>query len=214
MTDLIRRAFVLLAPLALAACAAPIAQQKQAGFLSSYEQLVPIGKMAHHFTSDAIADYRKLLIDEPVFLLDDAGADESPMFTEDELNELRQHVRDRLIKVLASDERFELVETAGPGVGRVRLAFTAIDASLGILNLTLYTKVTGAGLGGAAIEGEIVDAATNEQLSATVQWGNDSRFLRAGLTRLGGAKLQVNRWAKDLRQRIDDIDEARINAGE
>ncbi|MFK7886085.1 MAG: DUF3313 domain-containing protein [Gammaproteobacteria bacterium] len=196
----------LLLPLLLAACAAPIAEQKRAGFLSDYERLAPVEKNAYRYTSASIADYDKLLIDEPVFLLDSAIDNGKAMFTDEELKALSAHVRERLKKVLTEKERFEVVDQAGPGVARVRIAFTALDASQGALNVTLYTKVTGAGLGGAAMESEVVDSLSNEQLSASVQWGNDSRFLRAGFSKLGGAKLQSNRWIKSLHERIKVVD--------
>ena len=81
----------------------------------------------------------------------------------------------------------------GKRVARIKVALTAVDETVGALNLTIYTKVTGAGLGGAAMEGEILDSVTGEQLSAVVQWGNGSRILRAGYTKLGDAKLQINK---------------------
>ncbi len=193
--------------LGLAACAAPIVEQQRSGFLSSYKLLAPVEKNAHRFTNPAIADYREIIIDEPVYLLDGASADGGDMFSEDELEALSDYIRERLEKVLTKDERFAIASAPGPGVARVRVALTAIDASQGLLNLTLYTKVTGAGLGGAAMESEIVDSVSNEQLSASVQWGNDSRFLRAGFSRLGGAKLQTNRWVRSLRHRIEEADE-------
>lgn len=85
----------------------------------------------------------------------------------------------------------------------IRLGITALDATLGALNIALTTKITGAGLGGAAMEGEMVDSHTGKRLAAAIQWGSGSRVLRAGLTRLGDAKLQINCSCKNLRQRID-----------
>jgi hypothetical protein len=87
----------------------------------------------------------------------------------------------------------------------VRLAITDVDATIGALNVTSYTKVTGAGLGGAAIEGEIVDAMTGEQLGATIRWGGGSRFGRAGYTKLGDAKIILKRWADHLRDHLDEM---------
>ena len=81
----------------------------------------------------------------------------------------------------------------------------ALDASLGLLNISVTTKIIGAGLGGAAMEGEMVDSLTGEQLGAWIRWGSGSRVLKAGLTRLGDAKMQINRWTKDMRKRIDAV---------
>ena len=53
------------------------------------------------------------------------------------------------------------------------------------------------------MEGEMVDSVTGEQLAAAVQWGSGSRVLRAGFTKLGDAKLQISRWTKNMRKRID-----------
>jgi len=72
------------------------------------------------------------------------------------------------------------------------------------LNLTIYTKITGAGLGGAAMEGELVDSMTGEQLAAVSQWGSGSRILRAGFSHTGDAKILMDRWAKALRKMIDE----------
>jgi hypothetical protein len=44
---------------------------------------------------------------------------------------------------------------------------------------------------------------TGEQLAAAIRWGSGSRVLKAGLSKLGDAKLVIDRWAKDIRKRID-----------
>ena len=132
-------------------------------------------------------------------------------FTDEQLEELRTYFRARLEKVLTEDEAYEIVDSSGQGVAKLRIGITALDASNGALNVAIYTKVTGAGLGGAAMEGEMVDSVTNEQLAAAVQWGSGSRILRAGFTKLGDAKILINRWTGNLRQRID-IAHGRISA--
>ena len=55
------------------------------------------------------------------------------------------------------------------------------------------------------MEGEMVDSLTGEQLDAWIRWGSGSRVARAGFTRLGDAKLQIDRWTKDMRKRIDAV---------
>ena len=54
------------------------------------------------------------------------------------------------------------------------------------------------------MEGEVVDSVTGEQIAAVIRWGSGSRLLRAGFTHTGDAKILMNRWAKDLRERIDE----------
>jgi len=79
-----------------------------------------------------------------------------------------------------------------------------VDDTIGALNISIYTKITGAGLGGAAMEGEMVDSMTGEQIAAASRWGSGSRILRAGFTHTGDAKILMDRWAKDLRKSIDE----------
>ena len=96
------------------------------------------------------------------------------------------------------------MEAPGPGTARLHIGITDVDDTIGALNLTIYTKITGAGLGGAAMEGEMVDSVTGEQIVAVIRWGSGSRILRAGFTHTGDAKILMDRWAKGLRQRIDE----------
>ncbi len=72
------------------------------------------------------------------------------------------------------------------------------------MNITIYTKITGLGLGGASFDGELVDSVTGKQLAAVVRWGTGSRILKAGITHMGDAKIAIDRWAKDLRAQIDE----------
>ncbi len=108
-------------------------------------------------------------------------------------------MREALIK----DDGYQIVEVVGPGTAKLRMGITGVDDTIGALNITIYTKITGAGLGGASMEGEIVDSMTGDQLGAAILWGSGSRVLRAGFTHTGDAKIVINRWAKDLRERID-----------
>jgi len=72
------------------------------------------------------------------------------------------------------------------------------------LNIAVFTKVTGLGLGGASFEGEVVDSGSGEQVGAVIRWGSGSRFLKAGITHMGDAKIAIDRWAKDRRAHIDE----------
>jgi hypothetical protein len=198
---------VFLFALMLAACAAPVKEQGRTGFISDYTQLQKVGNTAYLYTSPKIADYSQFRIDGPQIIMGATSGDTDD-FTDEELETLKHYFREQLATALTEKDGYTIVEQPGEGVATIRLSITAVDATAGILNVALATKITGAGLGGAAMEGEIVDSLSQEQLAAAVQWGSGSRILRAGLTRLGDAKLQINRWTKNLRQRIDAIHDA------
>ena len=185
-------------------CAAPVKEQARSGFISDYSRLEAVADNAYRYTSPGVKNYSQFIIDGPELLFEQSLEPHERKFSEDEINELKAYFRERLERVLTEDDGYQIVTTPAAGVARLRLGITALDATNGALNLTIYTKVTGAGLGGAAMEGELVDSLTGEQLAAAVQWGSGSRVLRAGFTKLGDAKLQINRWTDNLRERIDE----------
>lgn len=189
--------------IAFGGCATPVKEQEHTGFISDYSTLQRVADNAYRFTSPKAKDYSSFMIDGPAMLFERDTADEERQFTDEELDELAAYFRDRLRKALTDNGGYRVVDNPGPGVATIRIGITALDRTVGALNVTLYTKVTGAGLGGAAMEGEMVDSISHEQLAAAVQWGSGSRVLRAGFTKLGDAKLQINRWTDNLRDRID-----------
>jgi hypothetical protein len=203
----LRHSFWLLMALgtsAIGGCAAPVTEQAHSGFISDYTSLAKMNDTAYHFTSPRVKEYTTFMIEGPVMLFDNKTEDGGNYFSDEELEDLHEYFRARLTKALTKDSDYTVVDQAGEGVAKIRIGLTALDATVGALNVSFVTKATGAGLGGAAMEGEIVDSLTNEQLAAAVQWGSGSRVLRAGLTKLGDAKLQVNRWTDNLRKRIDE----------
>lgn len=185
-------------------CAAPVTEQDRSGFITDYSSLERVADNAYRYTGPKVKDYSSFIIDGPAMLFQNGSADGSREFSDAEVEELGIYFRERLTKALTEDHGYAVVTEPGPGVAIIRIGITALDATIGALNVTIYTKVTGAGLGGAAMEGEMVDSISNEQLAAAIQWGTGSRVLRAGLTRLGDAKLQINRWTANLRDRIDE----------
>ena len=186
----------------LAAGCATVQDPGQAGFLSDYSKLEEIKENHLVYDSGNLGNYSKFII-EPVAMLY-RQPEEKRIFSDEELEDLQVHFKTAVIEALTEDDGFPVVEVAGPGTARLRIGITAVDDTIGALNVTIYTKITGAGLGGAAMEGEVVDSMTGEQIAAVSRWGSGSRILRAGFTHTGDAKILMNRWAKDLRKRLDD----------
>ena len=191
--------FVFLSFAIIAACAT-IDEPEQTGFLSDYSTLERDTDGRWLYSADNTGEYTKFYI-EPVAMLFEQK--ENPTFSPDELEQLKTYLVVRLSQRLTEDDGYEVVSEPGPGVAIFRLAITEVDASIAALNISIYTKVSGAGLGGIAAEGEIVDSVSGEQLAAAIRWGAGSRVLKAGLTKLGDAKIVIDRWARDIRERID-----------
>jgi hypothetical protein len=211
MINLFKTVIMATLVLGLAACSPPVKEPERTGFISDYsnleiekdEKIELTEDEAYFYISDKLVNYRSFLI-EDIVMLYKADPDKR-QFEPEELDELLAYAHEQLERVLNEGDVFSVATEPGEGVARMRLAITDVDATIGALNVTSYTKVTGAGLGGAAIEGEIVDAMTGEQLGATIRWGGGSRFGRAGYTKLGDAKIILKRWADHLRDHLDEM---------
>ncbi len=186
---------------AMAAGCATVQDPGQAGFLSDYSNLEEINENHLVYNSGNAGNYSKFII-EPVVMLY-RQPEEKRIFSDEELEDLQEHFKTKVTEALIDDDGYQVVEAPGPGTARLYIAITDVDDTIGALNITIYTKITGAGLGGAGMEGELVDSVTGEQIAAAIRWGSGSRILRAGFTHTGDAKILMDRWAKDLRERID-----------
>ena len=188
----------------LAACAAPVSEPERAGFLSDYSKL-EMQKEGHiGYIGDRMAEYDKFMFD-PIEILFERDP-ENQIFSDDDIEELKAHLLNEVTEQLTKgDDGYAVVTEPGPGVLRVRVGITEVEETIGVLNVTIYTKVTGLGLGGVAAEGEAVDSVTGEQIAAMVRWGSGSRIARAGLTKMGDAKLAIDKWSRDWRKRIDEV---------
>jgi hypothetical protein len=106
--------------------------------------------------------------------------------------------------VNAISDRYMIVSQPAPGVARIRVAITDIEKSSVALNILPQTKLTGVGLGGASMEGEVIDSVSNEQIAAVIQSQKGSRISLAGLKKWGDAKAVMDEWAKQFRKRLDE----------
>ncbi len=202
MTRLTRVIFFGTILSALAAGCATVQDPGQAGFLSDYSKLEEIDANQLLYNSGKVGNYSKFII-EPIAMLY-RQPEEKRIFSDEELEDLVVHFTTAVSEALTKDDGYQVVEVAGPGTARLHVGITDVDDTIGALNISIYTKITGAGLGGAAMEGEMVDSMTGEQIAAVSRWGSGSRILRAGFTHTGDAKIVIDRWAKALWERIDE----------
>ncbi len=85
--------------------------------------------------------------------------------------------------------RYQVVDTPGPGVLRLRAAITDTKTTVPIMNIHPGTKLLGLGLGGASMEGEGVDSQTGERVLAVVDSPRGGRLtIEEGMYELGHAK--------------------------
>ena len=192
----------LVAMLIVAGCAAPIEEPEETGFLSDYSNLEMAEQGNISYFGDRIAEYESFIIDPIVVLF--RQDPENREFSDEELEKLKAYFVRKLTERLTKDDGYSVVAEPGPGVARIRLGLTEVEETIAVLNVSIYTKVTGLGLGGASAEGEMVDSVTGEQIAAMVRWGTGSRVLKAGLTHMGDAKIAIDKWTKDVRKILDE----------
>lgn len=156
-----------------------------------------------NYISGRLDEYSSFII-EPIAILFRRDP-EHQEFTDEELERFNIFIVEKLTKELTKDDGFAVVTEPGPGVVRMRIGLTEVEQTIGVLNVSIYTKVTGLGLGGVSAEGEMVDSVTGEQIAAMVRWGTGSRIFQAGLTKMGDAKIAVSKWAEDLRKMPDQV---------
>jgi hypothetical protein len=192
--------FILLAAaLWLGGCAT---KPVPSGFLSDYSRLEPTsgGSLRYLNPAKGLGNYSKFIVDPVVVHFHE----QSKGAKTDEATRMRltTFMHDALVKEL--QDGYEVVSEPGPGIARVRVALTDVDASTPALNILPQTKLTGLGLGGASMEGEIVDSRTGEQIGALIEAQKGKRVSFAGVRKWGDAEAVMKSWAGRLRKRLDD----------
>ena len=111
-----------------------------------------------------------------------------------------------MVDELGKVEGLEVVDQPGPGVARLRLAITGLNASKGWVNAGLKVGVTVAGgvgllipsvdVGGVAMEGEVLDSETNHRLVAFRDKKRGRRMFNfQSYKKWGDAKKAFRKWA-------------------
>jgi hypothetical protein len=125
----------------------------------------------------------------------------------EKLTVLTRYFRDNLAKRLSKN--YKVVKNKGSGVARIRAAITDVEETDPLLNIHPAMKLTGAGLGGASMEAEIVDSVSGERMGAIVETRSGDRLaIAAGLSRLGHAKQVIDYWIERF---VGNLDKAQGN---
>ena len=194
--------FIGLMALGITGCAGT--ETARTGFLKDYSKLKPHpdidGRFRYINPKMNVGDYSKFIVDPVVLNLSKEGKEEE--IDPEDLNEQVTFFHGKILEELGKD--YQIVNHPGKGVARIRVAITHIDKTNPALNIHPGTKLSGAGLGGAGMEGELVDSVTNETIGSVIDFQKGSRLsLVAGLTWFGHAQAVMENWAEDLRKFID-----------
>lgn len=173
--------------------------QTRSGFLSDYDGLKRVNDSEYaRVDRPALASLTGFTIEEARVLVETTP--DGTVIPAKERAEIEAHIRTALAASLAAD--YPISETAGPGIGRIRVAITEVKKPATLLNIHPASKLTGAGLGGATIECEILDH-TGDQIAALVEPRKGDQFELDTLSEFDDAMDAIDAWADAFRKRID-----------
>lgn len=180
----------------LAGCAT--AKTIETGFLGDYANFHPSDKvdglLVEKHPTKKISDYSKFMVEPIEVRLTHESKGEK--LDHQQVEKMAEQFHDEI--VMALKEKYEVVDQPGEGVLKIRSALTDIYPNKIYLNLHWSTTLSKQGIGGAAIEAEFIDTATNERILGVVdaRQGKPLKYTN-GLTRWGHTKEVFNGW-RDL----------------
>lgn len=204
------------------AVAPPLEAKKKdvdpSGFLGDYSELSPHPDrkdlLVYRLRERVLADYDAFILEPPLvyFAPNAQGVGVDPA----DLTMLAGDLREKLAEAITEAEGYSLVEEAGPGVARIRVAITEVvpvdpKKNVGVkaagMAVGIGLLVPRVDLGRAAIEAEITDSESGERLVAVAATREARRFggVIKGSKEWGDVRAAFKKWAKQFRQRLDEV---------
>lgn len=167
------------------------------GFLSDYSRLEKVDAQRMWYASDRLGDYRAFIVDPVAFRAP------PEKLTEEQRAEVGAYFRTRFIELL-EERGLSVAEGPAQGVARVSFAVTDIARSTWWMKLHPGMRLSGAGTGGAAMEAEIMDSLTGEQLLASVVSASGQQLDFTAFSTAADVKNAVDKWAAQAARRLDE----------
>ena len=142
-----------------------------------------------------------------------------------DLTLLQQYFRDAVVKALTENSGYQVVEELGPGVVRIRAAFTDLVPVNSVMNtvttiipqIRLTSGIIGAATGSnlfvgqVGLEVEFLDAQSNERLAAVASKQAGKKYVPftgkkfEPTSTWGQVQQEMDYWALKLRKRVDQL---------
>ena len=198
-TTATRLCMIVLIPLlglVLSACGpAPLTRT---GFLSDYSRLQKSDTHRMRFISPQLSHYTAYMIDPVEMRID------RTVLKPNHRAEVARYMRDAISQVLTA-RGYRLANTAGTDTARLRIAITDVQKSTWWMNVHPGTKLTGAGTGGASMEGEVIDSVTGAQVAAVIQSGKGNQFELDTFSEIDDVEDVIDKWAENAGKQLDDL---------
>ncbi len=175
-------------------------QARTTGFLTDYSRLNLENGSLRYVDMKRLGTYSQFIIDPVAVHLYGIKRGKRPDRAVQQA--LANHMHNAIINAIS--DRYMVVSQPAPNVARMRIAITDIDKSTPALNVLPQTKLAGMGLGGASMEGELLDSETGEQIGALIEGKKGKIVSFSGLKEWGDAQAVMDEWAKSFRKRLDE----------
>jgi hypothetical protein len=179
------------------------------GFLSNYSKLQEVSDSSlRYLDKRSVTSYSSFIVDRvKVHFHGGAKAIESKSegkLTQQDIEDLANYFYTKVVEAI-TEAGFRVVYKPGPGVGRIRIAITDIEETNVVLAAVPQTRmISGAGVGGASMEFELIDSQTGRQIGAAVERKAGSRIPFTGLSDWGGATAAIDSWAQRVTKRLKE----------
>ncbi len=170
----------------------------QTGFLKDYSRLTAESENRAAYRSQKLVDYDKFMVDPVEVLIPGEKLNAA------DRAEAARYFRATLIEVLQK-QGLSLVNDPAPDTMRFRIALTDIAKSTWWQKIHPASRALGAGTGGAAMEAEVIDAVTGEQLAAVVQAGSGNQFDFTAFSTLADVKSAIDAWSKQAGKNLERL---------
>jgi hypothetical protein len=173
--------------------------QQKTGFLSDYSKLQKEGA-GLIYVSKSFDKYPGIIVDKVEVHLYE-GEKAKGDLTAEEIKDLTGYMHAKAVEAIKKAGK-KVAYKPDSGVARLRIAITDLDASSAV-TVVPQASLLGAGLGGAAMEAELVDSQTGKQIGAIVQKQQGSRIPFTNLGEWTAAKQVMDKWAKNLQGNLE-----------
>jgi hypothetical protein len=187
------------------------------GYLSNYSKLQEVsgleavdGSTFRYNNSSAVkGEYQGLILDPVIvkFQIESkaAIAESKGKLSKNDVNDLLDYFYSAIIDAV-NDSGYKIVYRPGIGVARVRVAITDLRKTNIVFAAVPTARITtGFGTGGAAIESEMVDSVSGNQITACVESKPGSRIPFTGLSKWGGAKYAMDTWVSQFKKQLAEM---------
>lgn len=177
------------------------------GFLGDYSKLQAVSDESYRYLNKTALSKCTAFIVEPVAVHFKEGskaiqAKSEGKVTEQDLADLTNYFHDAIVKAI-TDAGYSVTYQPASGVARIRVALTDMEET-NALNVLPQASLLGVGVGGLAMEAEVIDSVTSKQIAAVVESQKGSRVPFSNLGEWGTAKGVMDGWAKRLKERLDE----------